>query len=207
MLGPGETAVIGYGSLLSRASIGKTLGREYDGPFAACHLDGWRRTWDASMPNEAFYFEDGASRVYPRHILYLGIRRAPGELMNAMLFVVPAGELAAMHGREWIYTPTVINDALRGVEVEGGDAIVYVTRDEHVLRDVRDRRDAAVRASYVRIVANALDGVPSEFREEYARTTDPVPEHLVIDDTLDPERPSPWAERGGGYRPESQLDS
>ena len=29
-----------------------------------------------------------------------------------------------------------------------------------------------------------------------------VPEHLVIEDTLDPERPNPWAAAGHDYRPE-----
>jgi hypothetical protein len=32
-LNEGETAVVGYGSLLSAPSIGKTLGREYNGPL------------------------------------------------------------------------------------------------------------------------------------------------------------------------------
>ena len=35
-LGDGETAMVGYGSLLSVPSIAKTLGREYDGPFVPC---------------------------------------------------------------------------------------------------------------------------------------------------------------------------
>lgn len=202
----GQTAVIGYGSLLSRASIGRTLGRDYDGPFAACELEGWRRTWDASMPNEAFYFLDGEARVYPRRILYLNVRPARGERLNTIVFVLNDSELEAMHGREWIYAPTAVNEALRGVEVEGGAAIVYTAHDEHVLRDIADRRDAAIRASYLRILDVALGCVPPEFRAEYERSTETLPRHLVVDDELDPDRPSPWAERGAGYRPQSYLD-
>jgi hypothetical protein len=200
-----QTAVIGYGSLLSIASISKTLGRDYDGPFLPCHVDGWRRSWDVSMPNEAFYYVDGDDRVYPRRIVYLNVRAVPGAQLNAMLFVVDAQELQAMHGREWIYDPVVVTPALRGARIVGGDAIMYVARDEHIVHNVSDRRDAALRASYLGILKKALDLASPGFREEYERTTDAVPDELVIEDALDPDRASPWA--GTTHRPERHIES
>jgi hypothetical protein len=199
----GQTAVVGYGSLLSRPSVSRTLAREYDGPFVACHLEGWHRSWDASMPNQAFYFAEGDHRNYPERILYLNIRPQPETLLNVVVFVTERSELEAMHGREWIYEPTVITSSLRGLRVEGGDAIAYVCRHEHVVRGASGPLEAAVRRSYLRIVETALASVGEEFRDEYRRTTDVAPEHLLIDDVLDPERPSPWA--GHGYRPEKQI--
>jgi hypothetical protein len=203
-LAPGQTAVIGYGSLLAKNSISRMLEREYDGPFLACHVEGWRRSWDVAMPNEAFYYVEDDVRTYPRKIVYLNVRRSPGALLNVMLFVVNDDELQAMHGREWIYDPLDVTADLRGVRVEGGEAIMYVARDEFLVRGNSNRLEAAIRASYLRILSQALEATTAEFRDEYARTTDAVPSDLVIDDTLDPDRPSPWA--GFGYKPERQIE-
>ena len=177
-----QTAIVGYGSLLSRLSAEKTLGRRYDGPFERCHVAGWRRSWDIGMPNETFYFDDGGRRVYPSRILYLNVRPDAGTLLNAVIFVAEPEELAALHRREWIYEPRVVTADLRGVTVEGGDAIMYVALPEYVVHAAAERHEAAVRASYLRIVGAGLAQMDDAFREEFARTSDPVPEHLVIDD-------------------------
>jgi hypothetical protein len=200
-----ETAVVAYGSLLSVSSISKTLGHVYDGPFVACHIEGWRRCWDAAMPNQAFYYVGNGKRIYPDKILYLNVRARPGALMNCVVFVVTREQLEAMHKREWIYEPTDVNSCLRGVRIERGNAIMYVGRRENLLRAGADPRTTAVRASYLRMLEHALERVDASFREDYRRTTDPVPEHLVIDDVLDPGRPSPWASAGHGYDPKAQL--
>src|SRR6266704_6564995 len=71
----GETALVGYGSLLSIPSLERTLGRTYTGPFLRCVVRGWRRTWDAAMPNERFYTEGADGRMTPEAILYLNVRR------------------------------------------------------------------------------------------------------------------------------------
>ncbi len=201
-----ETAVVGYASLLSVPSISNTLAREYDGPFVRCQLEGWRRSWDVSMPNGAFYYVGDGERIYPKKILYLNVRPVPGALLNVVVFVTNIEELEVMHHREWIYHRPVVTSSLRGVRIEGGDAILYVGREEHVVRDAKTPREAALRASYLRMVDDVLEKVDPAFREEYARTTDPVPEHLVIEDVLDPDRPNPWEAAGHDYRPQSQLD-
>jgi hypothetical protein len=163
-------------------SAERTLGRRYDGPFERCHVEGWRRSWDIAMPNEQFYFRAGSETVYPRRIVYLNVRPDPGALLNVVLFVVDGRELEELHAREWIYDPRVITPDLRGVTVEGGEAIMYVAKPEYLLRDASDPREAAVRASYLRIVEDGLNGADPAFREEYVRTTDPVPRHLVVED-------------------------
>lgn len=181
-LARGQTAIVGYGSLLSRASAEKTLGRPYDGPFERCHVSGWRRSWDIGMPNETFYYDGPAGRVIPRKILYLNVRPQPGALLNVVVFVVDERERAAMHAREWIYEPTVVTAALRGVRVTGGDAIMYVARPEYVVRGVESPDDAAVRATYLEIVQDGLEAMDSGFRAEFEQTTDPAPAHLVVQD-------------------------
>lgn len=61
-LAAGPTAVVGFGLLLSRGTVDKTLGRRYEGPFVRCHVEGWRTSWNVSMPNAAFYYEEEGDR-------------------------------------------------------------------------------------------------------------------------------------------------
>src|SRR5258705_11768843 len=76
-LSSAQTAVIGYGSLMSRASLERTLQRPYEGPFAPCHVEGWQRTWDIPMPNRLSYVRDNETKVYPERIAYLNARPLP----------------------------------------------------------------------------------------------------------------------------------
>jgi len=185
----GETAVVGYGSLLSTSSLEQTLKRRYDGPFIACRIAGWRRSWDVAMPNQTFYYMADGERIYPEHILYLNLRPVAGAQVNGAVFVVNAEELVAMHRREWIYDAVVVTHKLRGARVQGGEAIVYVAQPERVLHDVTNPRTAAVRASYLKILEDGLRQRGQAFRAEYVATTDPVPTHLVIEDRVDAQRP------------------
>jgi cation transport regulator ChaC len=196
-----ETAVIGYGSLMLPASIGETLGRRYDGPFVRCHLVGWRRSWNISMPNAAFYFDTNGERVYPKKIVYLNVRPAAQSLMNCVVFIVRNDELRVMHKWEWIYRPISATAELRNVRVVGGTAILYVGRTENLVRHVENCREGAIRASYLRILDEAVRSSDSVFRAEFEQTTECVPTHLVIDDRFDSDRPDPWAIAGFSYRP------
>jgi cation transport regulator ChaC len=186
----GEAAVFGYGSLLSRSSLQRTLQRPYDGPFVPCVLAGWRRSWDVAMPNQSYYALQGPARLIPRHILYLNIRPESTSFVNGVVFVVTAAELAALDAREWIYDRRVVTGALRAVQVTGGEAFAYVAKPQHVLRDVSSPDVAAVRASYLAVVASGLESFDGAFRREFERSSDAVPRHLVIDDRRD-EDPQP----------------
>lgn len=184
-LRPGEAAVFGYGSLLSLPSLQRTLQRPYDGPLLPAVLAGWRRSWDVAMPNQSYYTLQGPARLTPRHILYLNIRPEAGSFVNGVLFVVTKAELEAFDAREWIYDRTPITNALQTPAITGGDAFVYVAKPEHVLREVASPEIAAVRASYLAIVASGLEGFDPDFRRDFERTSDAVPRHLVIDDRRD----------------------
>jgi hypothetical protein len=162
----------------------RTLQRPYDGPFVPCVLEGWRRSWDVAMPNQAYYAQQGSARLTPRHILYLNIRPDPGSAVNGVLFVVSESELAALDAREWIYDRHDITSALQ-VPVVGGAAFAYVAKPEHLLRDVTSPEIAAVRASYLALVASGLEGFDPQFRQQFDRTSDAVPRHLVIEDRRD----------------------
>jgi hypothetical protein len=153
------------------------------------------------MPNAAFYYEENDVRIYPPKLIYLNVRPEARTLMNCVVFVVRADELGAFNQREWMYRPVVVTPAMQDVRVEGGDAVLYVGRDEQVARGVASLRDAAIRASYVDIIDRALRAAGESFRREYYESTDPLPTNLVVDDVLDPEKPNPVADAGFSYRP------
>ena len=181
-LQPGQTALVGYGSLLSRASLDETLGRAYTGPFLQCSIRGWRRTWNAAWPNDNIYTElPGIGRMVPQSILYLNVRRDPASTVNGTVFVVNAEELVEYDRGELIYDRADVTSDL-DVRVQGGAAHMYVCRPEFCLTSVQSPATAAVRASYLRIIENALAQVDEDFRARYRSSTDPVPAHLVIDD-------------------------
>jgi hypothetical protein len=181
-LRPGEHAVFGYGSLLSIASLQRTLGREYTGPLVRCELEGWRRSWDVTMPESAFSFWNGHEWITPPKIIYLNIAPEPGRSVNGVVFVVNDEELRKFDGREWIYNRADVGAALRGVTVEGGTAWAYSAKPEHVFPGVDSPREAAVRASYLRIVEAGSRELGPAFAERYSATTDRVPLHLVVND-------------------------
>jgi hypothetical protein len=194
---PGQTALFGYGSLCSIASLERTLGRNYDGPFVRCEVEGWRRSWDVGMPNRAFYFDSPAGRVYPEHILYLNVTREPGSLLNGTLFLVNNAELKQFDGREWIYDRHRITDQLRGVTVEGGDAYLYVAKSEYVIKGAESPNHAAIRSTYIRILEDAFRDLGPEFRAAYQKSTDDPPPHLIVEDQKDPTAPNAFAKPAG----------
>jgi hypothetical protein len=178
-LHPGQSALFGYGSLLSIRSLERTLGGSYDGPFVPAELKGWRRTWDAAMPNQKFYTESNGERMYPETILYLNVARDAGTMLNGILFVVNDAELASFDERESIYDRV---DVTHGLPVTGGQGYVYVCRPEYTVKNVASPRQAAVRATYIDIVETGLNELGLAFRAGYERSSDPVPQHLVIQD-------------------------
>jgi cation transport regulator ChaC len=185
ILKDGEQAVFGYGSLLSKRSMEKTLGRSYQEPPAICSITGWRRTWDVFMPNNGkFIDEQGAA---PKNIIYLNIRETLGASVNGVLYVVPAATVSEFDAREWVYNRMDATKLLSGVEVRGGPAWVYVGKPEFLV-ETPQRTDYAVRQTYINVVEEGLADLGREFRAEYEASTDAVPRHLLIHDrpTLHP---------------------
>jgi pimeloyl-ACP methyl ester carboxylesterase len=181
-LEPGEHAVFAYGSLLSIASLERTLGRSYRGPFAVCSIDGWRRRWNVSMPNETFAYRDAGVWITPRRIFYLNVERRARERVIGILFVVNDQDLERFDQREWIYDRVDITTALRDVTVDGGRAWVYCGKPEHVSELPATRQLGAVRRTYLNILADGHQALGPDFVDAYNKSTDPVPESVVIDD-------------------------
>lgn len=180
----GQIALVGYGSLLSRLSLERTLGRTYTGPFLQCTVRGWRRTWDAAMPNRKFYTEGPEGRTTPRAILYLNVTRDPSTNINGVIFVVDHEELAAYDQRESIYDRVDVTADL-DVNVEGGPIYMYVCRPEHRVANAISPADAAVRATYLQIIEQGLSDFDQEFRQHYEKSTDIPPANLIVEDRVE----------------------
>ena len=179
----GESALFGYGSLLSIESLERTLGRTYTGPFAVSGLRGWRRTWDVAMPDQRFHYQDHNGQwTIPDRVLYLNIRRTPESSINGVVFVVHGHELDAYDRREWIYDRAPINDDLEDVRIEGGQAWAYVAKPEYILAPPDTPQKGAVRKTYLDFLADGHRRLGPAFAQRYNASTDPVPTHLIIDD-------------------------
>ncbi len=186
-INPREAGIFGYGSLLSIASLERTLHQKYNGPFVISSVPDWRRTWDVRQPNHAYYTETDVGRMYPENILYLNVTAHPGALLNGVVVVVTIEQLTSLDQREWMYDRVAVTEKLQDVRVIGGEVYLYASKPEFVVHDVVSPRFAAVRASYLDIVETGLADLGSTFRAAYERSTDPVPRHLVIQDLLDKE--------------------
>jgi hypothetical protein len=183
VLAPGEHVMLGYGSLLSIASMERTLAHAYAGPLHIVRVDGWRRGWDVQMPNTTWAYRDDDHRtVVPARVVYLNVRRAPNAHINAAAFVVSEHELANFDERERIYDRVDVSDALADLRVVGGSAWMYEARAEFLWRVPSRPPDAIVRRSYLDILDTAHAELGNEFTREYEATSDDVPTHLVVDD-------------------------
>ena len=74
-----------------------------------------------------------------------------------------------------------VTGALDGL-VASGSAYMYVCKPEHCLRDAASPRQGAIRETYVQIVETGLSELGPNFRAGYERSSDPVPQHLLIQD-------------------------
>jgi len=186
-LPPGMSGMFGYGSLLLRSSMERTLGRPYPDAPAVATVRGWRRTWDSIYPNSRFYFEPSAGeRCYPSHIVYLNIRRDPAATMNGLIYVVGADDLVRFDERETVYDRIRIDGDLIEPTVTGGPVYAYVGKPGFLLEHAVPPSQAAIRASYIAIVEDGLRELGPAFRQQYDRSTDTPPAESIVSDRLDP---------------------
>ena len=178
-----EAALFGYGSLISKQSMEKDLGRSYDGDVFVCALEGWRRVWNIAMPNNrTFYFETPSGPFYPERIVYLNIEPDPGTSLNGTLYVIKQSDVDAFDRREWIYRRQDATSQLRNITVCGGSAYVYVGKAEYRIPRIETPRVAAVRSSYLRHLQTGFVSLGDDFRIAFERSSDPTPLHVVIED-------------------------
>ncbi len=166
--GPSDVLVVGYGTLLYRASLGSTLGRTTkERQMVPVTMRGFRRLFNLRAdhyPSSDLWgrsgIENGAMNVEP----------APGESLNGLAFRVSPKELEKLDRREYCYDRLQVeaHDFKTGVLL--GPAHIYSAR-----RDGRwIERDPAKLLPLWRDVAWARAGtyaVSRRFGEAFDRTT------------------------------------
>ena len=192
-------AVFGYGSLVSRASIGETLGREADPPVPVS-LRGWRRRWTLVRDNRTAEkgFEPLAGDPFD-HCLGLNLERlrpedtrGAADPPNGALIELSERELDRLDLREMRYHRVDVTEAFADT---GFDLVVtYTARPEHFAPAPPER--AVVIAGYLEAVEAAFAELgPGELDRFRATTGEPpapvVPARLVRD-AIPPGNPRGW---------------
>lgn len=71
----GKVALIGYGSLMSVASMERTLGHTYTDKFIPIHINGYERVWNFAVPNNGtrgpnlFYYVMAGDTIFPKNVM------------------------------------------------------------------------------------------------------------------------------------------
>lgn len=175
--------VFGYGSLVSPASLERTIGRTIDArtDLRAAHLAGYGRRWNYGSLHLRGDWEHDGRQVAGGVVVSLGLETADDEVCNGTIARVTDGELAALDWRERDYDRVDVTDRVSlDVEFDAGvvaDApiVTYVPRPGAIERYVaaRDAGRAAIRASYWTLVDEAFGRLGGDHLRRYRATPDP----------------------------------
>jgi hypothetical protein len=189
-------AVFGYGSLVSRASIAETLGRDAPPPLPAT-LPGWRRRWSLVRDNRTAEkgFEALTGDPFD-HCLGLNVEPAEGDASseppNGALIALTAAELERLDLREMRYRRTDVTHAFPASGFE--QVVVYTARPEHFAPAPPER--AVVIASYLEAVETAFAELGERELERFRLSTGEPPVPVVaarlVRDEIPPGNPRAW---------------
>jgi len=172
--------LFGYGSLASRASVERTLGRpvQQSTGFARATLAGYRRAWNASIQNlhrdpTDKHFIDTSRRRFEGTVSSLGIYAAPGE-MNGVIFRVEKADLTKFDARERRYNRIEVTESIASDLPFDGRVMTYLPRADAVRLGDESRREGKDyrSASYERLVEAAFTALGPRELAIYRATTD-----------------------------------
>lgn len=173
--------VFGYGSLVSPASMERTLGRPVprDDDFRATHLLGYSRRWNYGSLRQRGDWHGPHGPVRDGIVVSLGLEVTDGRCNGAAVRVTD-DELAMLDWRESDYERTDVTGRVTGAF--DGRVFTYVPRETAIERYREARRDrrAAIRQSYVDLVRTAFERLGGRHLDEYVTTT-PHPDVPVVD--------------------------
>lgn len=179
--------VFGYGSLVSPASFGATLGRELrlGRDVLEAEVDGYGRRWNYGVMHTegTSVDDDGAIRTWT--IVALGVVPAEGERVNGVVTWVDDAELARLDRRERHYDRV---DVTSRVVVDGASerlaspVVTYVPRAEaqRHFELAREAGRAAIERRYWDLVDGAFAALGPDRHARYHATT-PGPGVPVIE--------------------------
>lgn len=171
--------VFGYGSLVSPASFGRTLGRELRPgiDFFEAELAGFGRRWNYGVMHSVGVFTDDEGAEHERTIVALGVVESAGETVNGVVGYVELDELTELDRRERHYDriDVVAATTVHTDHTIDGSIMVYVPKAESVEHYERARNagTAAVGHDYWSRVDAAFAALGPDRHERYHATTPP----------------------------------
>lgn len=169
--------VFGYGSLVSPASFGSTLGRALrpGTDFFEAELGGFGRRWNYGVMHTAGTTVDASGATRAWTIVALGLEPAVGERVNGVVGWVTEPELVALDRRERHYDRVDVT-ALTDVDARctaPGPIVTYVPRPEarRHFESARDAGRAAIERRYWDLVDAAFAAMGPRHHAAYHATT------------------------------------
>ncbi len=186
--------VFAYGSLLSRASLSRTLPEVSPARCVPARVDGYERTFDVAFPNDGsqpdkIYRRDGATD--PAVVLFANIRPTRQRIaVNGILIPAQRAALERLHVRELRYS---LVDVTAGVHVytpwRRGDGRVVAFTGRSMFTEPTSVQGGVVPREYLTTI---LDGVedwerrcPGFSRDFDASTRAPAPNRVAALDRVD----------------------
>lgn len=180
--------VFGYGSLVSPASLARTIGRltKPGTGFHPATLAGYGRRWNYGVGHVtgSWTAVDGRE-ISDGTIVALGLVESVDEKVNGAIASLTADELADLDHRERNYDRVDVShliDDIDDVDLEGLPVFAYVPRASAVERyeAARDAGTGAVRQTYWDLVDDAFGVLGAGERDRYHEST-PAPDVPVVD--------------------------
>ncbi|MEM9078489.1 MAG: hypothetical protein AAGC43_15710 [Bacteroidota bacterium] len=186
----GKVGLIGYGSLTSSKQMAAQLGKPYIGGVEVIHLEGYQRTWTATTPNTLEFPPVGflvkcsyaGDSIFPKWGSALNIRKNDSVSINCCFFIIDEEDLEPIDKTEKGYQRIEVTNNIREFSVSNGKVWAYQAIPEFTKIPKTDEPENYIVAKlYLDFLEAGFSELGESYREEFYRTTLPVPEEIVLD--------------------------
>lgn len=170
----GKIGMIGFGSLMSKTSMERTLRRKYKDSVYLVHLEGYQRAWNYYTPfnrDEDWFHVQAIDTIPIDNIIALNIMAAEGEKMNCALFFITPEELAQFDEREVGYNRVDVTDNIEEYAFKDGKVYAYKADKDHTYDG--NNPNTFLPDGYLNLVTEACDSIGKSFRDEFEASTIP----------------------------------
>lgn len=177
--------VFGYGSLVSPASFGRTLGRELRPgvDMFKAELAGFGRRWNYGVMHSVGVWTDDDGAQHERTIVALGVVESAYETVNGVVGYVELDELTDLDRRERHYDRIDVADrtTVHAEHPLDGSIMVYLPKRESIehYERARDAGTAAIEQRYWDLVDGAFRALGEDQHARYVAST-PRPDIPVL---------------------------
>lgn len=170
-------AVFGYGSLVNKDSLEKTLGKNIK--IQTAILKGWKRDWSAILENTSngSHYQLSGGEVPPK-VVVLNIRQSEGSEVNGVLIDCSEKKLDRLINREVHYD---LVDVTQNVSCKGFDKVYSFSAKIRFLGNGTEA--AIIPLSYKVLVESAFRLISDNELSKYLNTTE-SPKYKIVESTF-----------------------